>query len=146
MQHAQYIEALLERFSNAALEHRTWQIAMDGSQKLPQRLLNTARQQLKSGGPIAGIGLGVAAWMRYALGVDESGATIDVRDPLAPRFLAIAAEKPDDSELIVERFLGLTEVFGADLPRNPRFSAVVSGALRKLLDKGAAATVQEFAQ
>jgi fructuronate reductase len=146
MQHAQYIEALLQRFSNAALEHRTWQIAMDGSQKLPQRLLNTARQQLKSGGPIAGIGLGVAAWMRYALGVDESGATIDVRDPLAPRFLAIAAEKPDDSELIVERFLGLTEVFGADLPRNPRFSAVVSGALRKLLDKGAAATVQEFAQ
>jgi fructuronate reductase len=84
--------------------------------------------------------------MRYALGMDESGGTIDVRDPLASRFSAIAAEKLDDCESIVERFLGLTEVFGADLPRNTRFSAVVSGALRKLLDKGAAATVQEFAR
>jgi fructuronate reductase len=96
--------------------------------------------------PVAGIGLAVAAWMRYALGVDESGAAIDVRDPLGPRFSAIAAEKIDDSESIVERFLGLTEVFGTDLPRNPRFSAVVTGALRKLLDQGAAATVQEFAR
>ena len=33
--------ALCERFGNPALKHRTWQIAMDGSQKLPQRLLGT---------------------------------------------------------------------------------------------------------
>lgn len=144
MQHPQYIEALLQRFANTALEHRTWQIAMDGSQKLPQRLLNTARQQLKCGGPVAGIGLAVAAWMRYALGKDESGAAIDVRDPLASRFSAIAGENLEDCETIVERFLALREIFGADLPNNPRFCAVVSGALRTLLQKGAAVTVQEF--
>ncbi len=44
---ADYRDALLERFSNPALKHRTWQIAMDGSQKLPQRLLGTIRDRLK---------------------------------------------------------------------------------------------------
>ena len=34
-----YATLLIERFSNPSLRHRTWQIAMDGSQKLPQRLL-----------------------------------------------------------------------------------------------------------
>jgi fructuronate reductase len=38
-----YRDALIERFDNPALKHRTWQIAMDGSQKLPQRLLGTIR-------------------------------------------------------------------------------------------------------
>ena len=35
-----YAAQLLARFANTAIRHRTWQIAMDGSQKLPQRLLN----------------------------------------------------------------------------------------------------------
>ena len=44
-----YRDQLLERFRNPALKHRTWQIAMDGSQKLPQRLLGTIRDRLKAG-------------------------------------------------------------------------------------------------
>ena len=43
---AQYQERLLRRFANPALRHQTRQIAMDGSQKLPQRLLDTARARL----------------------------------------------------------------------------------------------------
>ena len=43
---------LLERFRNAALPHRTRQIAMDGSQKLPQRLLGTVRDRLAAGAPL----------------------------------------------------------------------------------------------
>ncbi len=45
-----YEEDLLERFANPALRHRTAQIAMDGSQKLPQRLLGTVRDRLRAGG------------------------------------------------------------------------------------------------
>ena len=36
-----YCSKLLERYQNSAIEHKTWQIAMDGSQKLPQRILET---------------------------------------------------------------------------------------------------------
>src|SRR3546814_12995025 len=66
-----YRDQLLERFANPALQHRTWQIAMDGSQKLPQRLLGTIRDRLKTEGSITCLGLGVAAWMRYVMGIDE---------------------------------------------------------------------------
>jgi len=41
-----YKNWLIERFKNPTLKHRTWQIAMDGSQKIPQRLLDTIRAQL----------------------------------------------------------------------------------------------------
>ncbi|MMR62689.1 D-mannonate oxidoreductase, partial [Salmonella enterica subsp. enterica] len=34
-----YADQLIARYRNPALRHRTWQIAMDGSQKLPQRML-----------------------------------------------------------------------------------------------------------
>ena len=81
-----YKAQLRERFRNPALRHRTWQIAMDGSQKLPQRLLNTIRQRLEQNEPFDRLALGVAGWMRYATGVDEKGKPIDVRDPLAAQF------------------------------------------------------------
>ncbi len=87
---AQYRDALLARFRNPALRHRTWQIAMDGSQKLPQRLLGTIRDRLAEGAPFERAALGVAAWMRYVTGIDEQGDPIDVRDPLAERLKTIA--------------------------------------------------------
>jgi fructuronate reductase len=59
-----YRDQLLDRFANPALKHRTWQIAMDGSQKLPQRLLGTISDRLAANQPITRLALGVAAWMR----------------------------------------------------------------------------------
>ena len=97
---AAYKRALIERFKNPALKHRTWQIAMDGSQKLPQRLLGTIRDCLKRGAPFDRLALGVAAWMRYVTGIDEKGKAIDVRDPLAARLRDIAdAAGPDAKRL-----------------------------------------------
>ena len=82
---AAYRDALIVRLANPALRHRTWQIAMDGSQKLPQRLLGTIHDRLSRNEPIVRAALGVAAWMRYVTGIDERGEAIDVRDPLASR-------------------------------------------------------------
>ena len=144
MNHAAYIDDLLKRFRNTALEHRTWQIAMDGSQKLPQRILSTVRAQLKRGGPIASLSLAVAGWMRFALGRDERGNPIDVSDPLAAKFAGIAAAGLTDPEEIAGRFLGIREIFGVDLPDRVRFRSAVSNSLRQLLEFGAAETVRRF--
>jgi fructuronate reductase len=144
MDHAVYIAELLRRFSNPALQHRTWQIAMDGSQKLPQRILSTVRAQLERGGPVASLGLVVAAWMRYALGRDERGRAIEISDPLAAKFAAIAAEKLENPAAIADRFLAIREVFGSDLPAEARFRSTVAESLRQLLEKGAADTVRRF--
>ena len=70
---AGYSASLLQRFANPALHHRTWQIAMDGSQKLPQRLLATIEERLRLGLPIDTHALAVAGWMRYVTAKDEQG-------------------------------------------------------------------------
>src|SRR6478752_3710222 len=87
---AGYSASLLQRFANPALHHRTWQIAMDGSQKLPQRLLGTMQDRLRLGLPIDTHALAVAGWMRYVTAKDEHGRAIDVRDPLAKELFEIA--------------------------------------------------------
>jgi len=84
-----YRDALLQRFANPGLKHRTWQIAMDGSQNLPQRLLSTIRNRLAAGQPFDRLAAGVAGWMRYVTGTDLAGKPIDVRDLAAePVFLS----------------------------------------------------------
>lgn len=49
---ANYSRALIDSFHNPALGHPTWQIAMDGSQKLPPRILATITDRLAQGLPI----------------------------------------------------------------------------------------------
>ena len=138
---AAYRASLLQRFRNPALKHRTWQIAMDGSQKLPQRLLGTARDRLAVGQSIDRIALGVAAWMRYVTGLDEKGAPIDVRDPLAERFKTITSATKGDPEALAQALFGIETIFGQDLPRHPGFTGPVVAALNALYAKGAKATI-----
>ena len=140
-----YRDQLLERFRNPALRHRTWQIAMDGSQKLPQRLLGTIRDRLRAGQGIERLALGVAAWMRYVTGVDEKGGEIDVRDPLALRMHAIAADAGDDPAALFEGLVALSEVFGTDLAGHAAFREAVLRHLESLFDVGARATVAKVA-
>jgi fructuronate reductase len=135
-----YKASLLARFRNPALRHRTWQIAMDGSQKLPQRLLGTARDRLREGAAIDGIALGVAAWMRYVTGSDEAGRPIDVRDPLIADLRTRTAAAAGDPDRLGDELMSLTAVFGHDLPREPRFTEPVRAALSQLFREGAAAT------
>ncbi len=138
-----YRDELLERFRNPALKHRTWQIAMDGSQKLPQRLLGTIRDRLKDGQGIERLALGVAAWMRYVTGVAEDGSEIDVRDPHALKMMAIAADAGDDPEALFDGLVRMSEIFGDDLAENTAFRVAVVGHLTRLFDEGARASVAE---
>ncbi|EIM24692.1 mannitol dehydrogenase family protein [Microvirga lotononidis] len=141
---ASYKRALVERFKNPALKHRTWQIAMDGSQKLPQRLLGTVRDRLRDGGSIARLSLGVAAWMRYVTGVDEKGSAIDVRDPMAARLRELADRAGGEAGSLANALFGIREIFGDDLANDPRFTQPVTAHLARLHEKGAKRTVAEL--
>jgi fructuronate reductase len=140
---AAYRDALVRRFANPALPHRTQQIAMDGSQKLPQRLLATARDNLAAGRAMPLLALAVAGWMRYVAGRDEKGRPIKVDDPLAAQFSAIADSHRDDPRELARQLLGIRAIFGDDLPGDPRFVQPVSDGLAKLYTNGAARTVGE---
>jgi len=139
---ALYRDQLLERFANPALKHRTWQIAMDGTQKLPQRLLGTVRDRIAAGQPFTRLALGVAAWMRYVTGIDEAGNPIDVKDPNAARLRALSDAAGRDAEALASALLGVAEVFGTDLPANAAFRSVVTKHLASLFENGAAETLR----
>ena len=138
---ATYSQSLLQRFSNPALHHRTWQIAMDGSQKLPQRLLGTMRDRLALGLPIDTHALAVAGWMRYVAGTDEQGAEIDVRDPIAAELAAIAGASGPVAERLAPALLNVSAVFGT-LGTDPRMRKAVTDALARLYASGAGRALQ----
>ena len=111
-----YGASVRERFANPALAHRTTQIAMDGSQKLPLRLLGTVRDRIAAGAQAHAVTLGVAAWMAYVASPHGAGGMdLPVDDPLADRLTA-AARGRGDARAIVEALLGFEEIFGTDLP------------------------------
>jgi len=136
-----YRDALVTRFANPALPHRTQQIAMDGSQKLPQRILATVRENLAEGRPVPLAALAVAGWMRYVAGTDEQGRPIRVADPMAARFAGLAAAFPNDPARYARELLGVREIFDEDLHNEPRFVEPVTRWLLQLYAHGAAATV-----
>lgn len=133
---AAYRAELMARFSNSALMHRTRQIAMDGSQKLPQRLLAGAAERLAADQGIEAMALGVAAWMRWQEGVTEQGETVVVDDPLASR-TAELIEASETDEAQVRALLGLSAVFPASLAEEPRFVEAVTAAFLALREHGA---------
>ncbi|MFK7761724.1 MAG: mannitol dehydrogenase family protein [Roseobacter sp.] len=138
-----YTAALLERYRNPAIQHRTWQIAMDGSQKLPQRLLAPIAERRAAGTVPKGLCLAVAAWMRYVGGVDEKGQAIDVRDPLAVtlREVSDAAGTVVDT---VQALLWIKQIFPSDLAQDVPFATAVTQAYAVLAQQGAKAAVQAF--
>ncbi|OIQ32924.1 MAG: mannitol dehydrogenase [Alphaproteobacteria bacterium MedPE-SWcel] len=137
---AQYADALFARFANPAIHHRTWQIAMDGSQKLPQRLLGTLRDTLDNGRDVRALSLAVAAWMRYAGGMDEAGQPIDVRDPLADKLRDLSRRATSPAET-VSAFLSVNEVFPEDLAE--RLHAPLTTAMSRLSALGTRGAVKE---
>ena len=130
-----YAQSLIERFANPALKHKTWQIAMDGSQKLPQRMLAGIRLHLARETAWPLLALGVAGWMRYVSGVDDAGVTIDVRDPLNDKIRAIVTTHHEDQR--VSALLSLSEIFGNDLPHNPVFVQAIETAWQRIAQHGA---------
>ncbi|MDC0540790.1 mannitol dehydrogenase family protein [Paracoccaceae bacterium] len=129
-----YAQALMERYANPKIRHRTWQIAMDGSQKLPQRLLGSLEANIAAGKPVPGLCLAVAAWMYYVGGIDQTGQPIDVKDPMAEKLRAIsdASTTPVDK---VAALLSLSEIFPIELAEN--LKAPVTEAAQILWTQGA---------
>ncbi|ADZ71625.1 mannitol dehydrogenase family protein [Polymorphum gilvum] len=135
-----YAAALLKRFANSRLKHRTRQIATDGSQKLPQRMLASVRHHLRQGTPWPRLALGIAAWMAYCRGHDETGAELPLSDPLAEPIRAIAATTADGSAHVAA-MLKLDSVFAPDIAGDAAFRSPVEAAYLSLRRDGVRASL-----
>ena len=125
-----YTNALLERFRNDALEHALRQIAMDGSQKIPQRWLSGALANLDHGRPVGTTARAVAAWLAYVRGKDGARASWRVDDPLAGRLAACHRGSPTEA---VAALLAIDDVFPPRLAAHPVFRRDVLAAYNDLI-------------
>lgn len=139
-----YKQALLERFANPVLRHRTTQVAMDGSQKLPYRLLEPIAERLAAGAEPRHACLAVAAWVRYvSTGHSDEGRPLPLEDPLAER-LRSAVSGLSSTREVAGALLGLREVFPVELAEDERFRKLVEESLELLASRGAAGAVESL--
>jgi fructuronate reductase len=120
---AAYADAVLDRFRNPEIRHLLSQIAWDGSQKLPYRLLDTTREALDAGRSVKRLAVPVAAWIAFVRRKAAAGEKIT--DPLAD-VLAAAATGMDP----VTAMLAIEPVFGEQLAGDERFRAAVREAFQ----------------
>lgn len=128
---ARYRAALMARFANPTLQHRTRQIAMDGSQKLPQRLVAPLLQRRAEGRPANVITLAIAAWMRWQSGVDDAGRPFPVDDPLADRTRAALADCTTVADRVMA-LLGIEAIFPPALAADRGLVETLAGHLDRL--------------
>ena len=108
-----YAEAVRARFRNPAVRHALAQIAMDGSQKMPIRLLNTMSERLSSGQAVDAHCLAVAAWLRFVRRQARNGTAL--ADPLADDLAALGRSMSDGAAHDIDAALRMRAVFPADL-------------------------------
>jgi fructuronate reductase len=121
-----YINDILQRFRNPALTHRLYQIASDGSQKLPYRILGTIIDALAAGRPIRRLAVPVAAWMTFVVREAKEGRPLN--DPLAKVLADVGKGCVGQSGTDLPRFLTLKDVFPSSLAKDPKFVSAVGTA------------------
>lgn len=136
-----YGQSVLDRFANPAIEHRTLQVAMDGTQKLPQRILHTMAERRATGAAPRWAALAVAAWMRFVAGQDDHGRPLPLDDPLAGlvrRTLSRAGSAPAAQTAAL---LGLEQVFAPELAADPVVRGLVTEWVSALARHGVVGTL-----
>jgi fructuronate reductase len=128
---AAYAASLRARFGNQALAHRLAQIAIDGSQKLPQRWLAGATANLANGRDISATVTAVAAWLSFVRGSNDAGQHWPVDDPLAAAFAGCHRQHATAEDLVAA-LLAVGDVFPPALREDDTFRRAVVAAYREL--------------
>jgi fructuronate reductase len=133
---ATYSRQIFERFRNPAIGHKLTQIAWDGSQKLPYRLLDTVAEARAAGRTIERLAVPIAAWMLFVERRARDG--IEIVDPLGARLAEIG--RGGDS---VGGLLALRQIFPERLAADPVFAGAVARAAERMREAGPAALLAE---
>lgn len=138
---AGYRAALLLRFRNPAIRHLTYQIAMDGTQKLPPRIF----APLAEGADPAPFAFVIAAWMRYCIGRTDDGTPYALRDPRENEIATCLSGADRNAEAIYDALASLPGVVPKSLAGHARLRASVVAHLRAILDRGMRAGIRDAA-
>ncbi|HEX9964848.1 MAG TPA: mannitol dehydrogenase family protein [Allosphingosinicella sp.] len=124
-----YSREILDRFRNPAIAHKLSQIAWDGSQKLPYRLLDTIAEARAAGRPIDRLAVPVAGWLAFVSLRARAGG--EIVDPLAPTLAELG--RCSDSP---QALLGLRQIFPEALASDPSFAEAAAAAAGLIIRDG----------
>ncbi|HWT62523.1 MAG TPA: mannitol dehydrogenase family protein [Ochrobactrum sp.] len=130
-----YASALAERFSNPAIAHATAQIAMDGTQKLPQRITAPALEALASGKPYRPFVFALASWLAYLARRETDGYLIPLNDPKAAVLQNELKNIKTSDEIVRSVAFVCPDVLPAALSGGP-FGSALHDMLHAILSEG----------
>ena len=136
---ASYRQSILRRFENPAMRHQLAQIAWDGSQKLPIRILGTIADALRASRPLTRLTVPIAAWMHFVRARARDG--IAIVDPLAEKLAAVGHQTTGQAGHDLPLFFALPGVFAAALTGEPAFTRALATAYESIAARGPLATV-----
>lgn len=141
-----YADALAARFANPAIAHATAQIAMDGTQKLPQRITAPALEALATGTASRPYAFALAAWLAYLLRREADGRLLPVDDPKAAALAAALASCRGAADSIAAVAALCPDILPPALTGGA-FGAALRDSLSLILSEGMAAVIaREAAQ
>lgn len=129
---ATYATDLRTRFANPHLAHETYQIAMDGSEKMPQRIFAPALDALARRQPLEAFAFAAACWLRYLLGRTDAGDHYALRDPREEE-IVLALDGARTAEDIQTRISSIAGIVPRALAKDAGWQRLVTGNLSTLL-------------
>lgn len=134
--------AVLQQLATVADGKSLLQLTQNGSQQLLPGILATAEQRLATGQGIDALCFTLAAWLRFSMGFDAKGDTLDVIDPLAERLMQIRLQHWDHIDELVAQYLLVTPLFSATLRDNAVFRDRLTYWLSYILANGVVTALQ----
>lgn len=131
-----YAQDLLVRFKNPNIAHETYQIAMDGSQKMPQRIFEPALDSLRLGLSIESFAFATAAWIFYCSGKHENKNSYALRDPRESELLHAYQSNEGNASNICNAFFKLPDLFPAELITSSNWADAVVKHLKLMVKEG----------
>jgi mannitol 2-dehydrogenase len=136
----EYCNTLVERFSNPTIMDQLPRVCLNASGKIPQFIMPSIAEAIWVTGPFRRLCFVAAAWFRYLNGVDDSGNTFKVEDPMIEELQAKAragGTKPD-------QLLSIANLFGDDLRNDKRFLQEITTAMEDIARDGIMKTMPKY--
>lgn len=130
-----YAAALAARFDNPNIVHKTYQIAMDGSQKMPQRIFAPTLELLAQGTDFTTYAFATAAWLRYTMGRTEAWDDYALRDPLEDA-ISHSLRECSTAQSVLAAITGLSGLVPEALAENTVWHTQVEACLDAILNQG----------
>ncbi|GES57102.1 mannitol 2-dehydrogenase [Aspergillus terreus] len=136
----EYCKTLMERFSNPTIMDQLPRICLNASGKIPQFIMPSIAEAIWVTGPFRRLCFVAAAWFRYLNGIDDSGKTFNVDDPMREELQAKARAGGTNPAAL----LNVKSLFGDDLRSDKRFLQEITRAMEDIARDGIMKTMPKY--